>query len=1173
MDDIAIIGVSGIYPEAENPEIFWENLKAGKDSITAIPAERWSVDDYFDADRNQAMQGKMYCKWGGFVDDIDCFDAAFFNISPREAKLMDSNERLFLQTAWSTFEDAGYTRKKLAKSCDMNVGVFAGISSYAYSLWGPQEWDKGNWCTPCGGLWSIANRVSYVMNLNGPSYPVDTACSSSLSAIHQACISLRNGECAMALAGGASFNVHPQQYIGMCQNQMLSPSGKCHSFGEKGDGFVPGEGVGAVLLKPLAKALADGDTIHAVIKGSSVNHGGRTNGYAVPNPKAQARLIKTALRDADIDPVTISYFEAHGTGTALGDPIEFEGLCQAWADYDTDGSPNRQGWCALGSVKSNIGHLNAAAGISGLTKILLQMKHKTLVPSLHAEVPNPKIQFDGSPFFIQQELSPWRTRANGQARRAAISSFGAGGANAHVILEEAPLMPKANYTAAVNPPADYLIVLSARSHEQLIVYAENMLSFWEKHQHEISLADLAYTLQTGREPMSDRLAFVVSDKAGVGLQLRRFLQHAGTAGTVQIDAMQGAGTGIPLGDIFTGQVDEHKAVPAGNERADMAALIAAGNHRLLAGQWVAGADVSWEHLPGRRAAPGGRCISLPTYPFAKKSYWYPVPDVQSMPVSPAQEIFHEETPHPERHTDDTDLLAGYQLAFQDLEQVCANGLLAAFQQMQCLQQPGETYTAAQLKARLKLLPEYDQLFDALILILETGRYIERSNHQIHSTSRVNQPGATHDLAYWVAKYPGLLPNFRLLFSCLDQLPAILQGHVPATDIIFPDSSMAMVEGVYKNNAIADYYNSMVVDEVRAFVHSKLSTLTAGQKLNIIEIGSGTGGTSAAVLAALKPYQAHIHYDYTDISLKFIQHGRRHYGAYPFVGFEILDIERPVKHQGFAQQETDLLIATNVLHATRNVSNTLGNARSLLHSGGRIIINEAVETHAFSTLTFGLLSGWWLAEDGHKRLPGSPLLSVKMWTDALCEAGFTAVRAVAPQVTSGVSQNVLVADSAGVVTGKAVSLPAGNKKAEKMAEPLMAEPAIHTGVPSEPDRLAEQVQSIAPRLCRIVAEVIELNPDEINPDSTYINMGIDSILAIEIINKVNQALDINLRTTALFDHATVNQLSAHIAAQHGETRVADTVVPDSAEDIELLAIFQQLHQGHLEADAAGALLDS
>jgi len=285
---------------------------------------------------------------------------------------------------------------------------------------------------------SVANRVSYCLDLRGPSLPVDTMCSSSLMAIHLACESIRRGECSMALAGGVNLMLHPSKYEKLCHMQMLSSDGRCRSFGQGGDGYVPGEGVGCVLIKPLARALADGDCIRAVIRGTAVNHGGKTSGMTVPSPAAQAELTERALAAARVPAASISYVEAHGTGTALGDPIEIQGLARAFAH---GGAPPAR--CAIGSVKSNIGHLEAAAGIAAVTKVVLQLWHGRLAPSLHAEQTNDKIDFSSTPFVVQRTLEPWQRPvvlgAEGpeeQPRRACVSSFGAGGVNVQVVLEE-----------------------------------------------------------------------------------------------------------------------------------------------------------------------------------------------------------------------------------------------------------------------------------------------------------------------------------------------------------------------------------------------------------------------------------------------------------------------------------------------------------------------------------------------------------------------------------------------------------------------------------------------------------------------------------------------------------------------------------------------------------------
>ncbi|WP_127530130.1 SDR family NAD(P)-dependent oxidoreductase [Paenibacillus kobensis] len=467
--DIAIIGLAGRYPMAGNIDEFWSNLQAGKDCVTEIPADRWDYRDWYSEDRSD--KSRTHSKWGAFLEDVDQFDPLFFQIAPREAVYMDPQERLFLETVWRTMEDACYTREKLHRS---KVGVFVGVMYGQYELFGAEETLKGNTMALSSSFASIANRVSYFFRLTGPSMAVDTMCSSSLTAIHLACDSIRSGESDLAVAGGVNLSLHVNKYLMLSQGNFVASDGRCRSFGEGGDGYVPGEGVGAVLLKPLSKAIADGDRIYGVIKGSAINHGGRTNGFTVPNPNAQGEVIKEAYRKAGVDPVTVSYLEAHGTGTSLGDPIEMAGLLHAFGGRE-DGQP-----CALGSVKSNIGHLESAAGMAAVTKVLMQMQHKLLVPSLHAETANPNIDFEAAPFRLQRELSDWtapvsRHGGSGRAlpRRAGISSFGAGGSNAHLILEE--YEDKAPRTPEVQTPQ--LFVLSAPNRDGLVKYADSLLRF------------------------------------------------------------------------------------------------------------------------------------------------------------------------------------------------------------------------------------------------------------------------------------------------------------------------------------------------------------------------------------------------------------------------------------------------------------------------------------------------------------------------------------------------------------------------------------------------------------------------------------------------------------------------------------------------------------------------
>src|SRR5262249_31821312 len=387
-----------------------------------------------------------------------------------------------------------------------NVGVFVGAVWAMYQMLGVEERHIGNKIVPNSFLWSIANRISYYLNLSGPSLTVDTACSSSLTAIYLACEAIYAGECSAAIVGGVNLDLHQAKFDINWAGGALSADGVCRSFGKGANGYVGGEGVGALLLKPLDRAAQDGDNIYGVIKSVVVNHGGRTSGYTVPNPRAQADVIVSALEKADIGARSIGYIEAHGTGTELGDPIEITGLNNA---FKADNVENQT--CAIGSIKSNIGHLEAAAGVVSVCKALLQMKHRQLVPSLHSSDLNEFIDFENSPFYVVQRLEEWKNKDVDGAwlpLRAGVSSFGAGGSNAHGILEHDEPTRQAEEESA--QPKDLIFPLSARNEDQLRETAVRLRKFLQ--QNRVNLDDAAYTLQHGRKSFEHRLAVVATTR-------------------------------------------------------------------------------------------------------------------------------------------------------------------------------------------------------------------------------------------------------------------------------------------------------------------------------------------------------------------------------------------------------------------------------------------------------------------------------------------------------------------------------------------------------------------------------------------------------------------------------------------------------------------------------------
>jgi phthiocerol/phenolphthiocerol synthesis type-I polyketide synthase E len=495
--EVAIIGISCRFPGAKNHREFWNNLRDGVESISFLSDVELEPSIIDPAD----FKDPNYVKAASMLDDIQSFDATFFGVSPREAEVMDPQHRLFLECAWESLEDAGYNPKTYRGL----IGVYAGArtNTYLFNLFSNREMagSLGSFEVGLGNdLAFLPTRISYKLDLKGPSYAVHTACSTSLVAVHLACQSLLIGECDLALTGGVAINVpHRTGYLYQ-QGGIVSPDGHCRSFDAKAQGTIFGSGVGIVVLKRLEDALSDRDSIYAVIKGSATNNDGAVKGsFTAPSVYQQSEVILGALANAEVKPETISYIEAHGTGTALGDSIEISSLTKAFRT-----STGRNNFCAIGSVKSNFGHLDAAAGIAGLIKTILALKHRQVPPSLHFEQPNPHIDFANSPFYVNSRLREWHS--DGSKLRAGVSSFGVGGTNAHVVLEEAPERESGSASREYQ-----LIALSAMSRSAIEAASSNLARHLQEDGDE-ELADVVHTLQVGRKRMSHRRIVVCRDK-------------------------------------------------------------------------------------------------------------------------------------------------------------------------------------------------------------------------------------------------------------------------------------------------------------------------------------------------------------------------------------------------------------------------------------------------------------------------------------------------------------------------------------------------------------------------------------------------------------------------------------------------------------------------------------
>jgi acyl transferase domain-containing protein len=578
--EIAVVGMSGRFPAAPDLAAYWRNLRDGVDA-----ARRLGPQELATLGVPPALAGDpRYVPVTSQMPDIECFDAPFFGITDREAEMLDPQQRIWLELAWEALESGGVDPETEAGR--RAIGVFAGASLSTYLLFNlAAGLAPGTGTDPLEALTgnsgdSLATRISYKLNLKGPSFTVQSACSTSLLAVHLACASLLNEECDLALAGGVSVKVNLLAGYLCTEGGILSPSGRCRAFDAGADGMLFGHGGGVVLLKRLAEALDDGDPVRAVIRGSAANNDGSLKvGYSAPSVEGQAEVLTEAWSTAGIDPATLSYLEAHGTGTRMGDPIEVQALTRAFRSHTA-----RSGFCSLGSVKSNIGHLDVASGIASLIKTVLALEQRQIPPTLHVVRPNPEIDFAASPVRLATALTDWP--ADGGPRRAGVSSFGFGGTNVHVVVEEAPSAP------ATAPRPHDVLVLSARSAEALERATDALANHLASHP-DASLSDAAFTLQTGRRHFAHRRALVFRPGEDVAELLKR----------------------REPGRVLTRIEESAGQAPRGISGLDPHAL---------AELWLSGAKPDWQafHAGERRHR-----VPLPAYPFERRRIWLDAPDV------------------------------------------------------------------------------------------------------------------------------------------------------------------------------------------------------------------------------------------------------------------------------------------------------------------------------------------------------------------------------------------------------------------------------------------------------------------------------------------------------------------------------------------------------------------
>ncbi|QQC93134.1 beta-ketoacyl synthase N-terminal-like domain-containing protein [Streptomyces alfalfae] len=1091
---VAVIGMHCRAAGAGDPDELWQVISSGEDRTTEVtdPVALSLLKEHF-PDAAAPRYGRMA--------DSDRFDPAFFRIAPREAAAMDAAQRVLLESCYHALEDAAQDPSALRGRAVATIVGSTGLAPQAeYSAHALMGADTS----------IMAARLAYQLDLSGPAMTVDTACSSSLVAVDIARRLLLDGESDLALAAGVYVANHPGTFVTMEALGTVSPGRACRPFDADADGMLVGEGVGVLVLKRLSDAVRDNDRVLGVIRGSGTNQDGRTSGITSPSSAAQSALLRDVYRRGGVDMGRLRYVEAHGTGTSLGDPIEVHGLTEAFAEF-TD----RRQFCAVGSVKANIGHTMGAAGVLGAIKVLLCLRHGTLPPAANFRTENKHADFDDSPVYVSREPAAW-DREGDAPRVAGVSSFGYSGTNAHVIIEEYV----ADRPAAAPVPGRRMVVpLSAKSEDQLREKAAALAAHL-RAAGDLTLQDVAYTLQVGREAFAERLAVTATS---TGELLGR------------LDAFAGGAAAVP--GAYSGRAAERRPAtgPAGRDVDEFAAA------------WVTGATVDWPRLH-TGAAP--RRVALPGHPFARDVFPHVWADganqgpagqggagtacaADAVP-SVLADLDEAAAEHLRSDPAAGDLEAALRsdVMVRELTGVCRRMLFASLRRMDVFAAAGERHTEDGLAARLGVVDEHRALFHGLLGVLTEGGYLRAEGDELLTTDLVAEPGGLDwderelaDLKREVtAEYAEMDGYFHLLTLCLEEMPDVLTGRKKAHEVLFPGGSFDAVEAVYHSDGDT---NGLVAGLVARYVRARRER-DPGAAVSVLEIGAGTGGTTAKVLPALDGTDGGLSYVYTDISRGFTQYGRNQYGKdHPYVTFAPLDIESPPVDQGFAAGSQDVVLACNVLHATRSIDDTLAHARQLLRPGGVLILLETTRAQDFFTLTFGLMGGWWAYEDDC-RLPGSPLLSVSLWRQALERGGFRAVRSLSPAPVreDQAYQAVVLAEKEGARgSGEPVAvLPAA--PAPGVAAPVPGPlPEAPAGEESGARESGGPLQELVADAWRDVLGVTTVRPDD-----DFQEVGGDSILATQIISRLKSGFPFELDLGELFQARTLADMVEMLEAE-------------------------------------------
>lgn len=1070
---VSILGMAMRLPGGvSSPERFWQALASGEDLIGTIPPGRWEGTAYWSDDPDEA--GKMYDVHGGFVEDVDAFDAEFFGINSREAESMDPQQRLLLELTWEALERSGIDPRSLMKT---RTGVYVGMTNSDYGRRLISDARKIDGYTAVGAAASIAaGRIAYFLGTHGPGIAFDTACSSSLVAVHQAVQALRRGEIDLAIVGGVNLILAPEMNVGFSRTRMLARDGRCKTFDASADGYVRSEGCCVVVLKREVDALRDGDRVLASIHGTALNQDGRSAGITAPNGPAQEMVMRAALVDAGLSPKAVSYIEAHGTGTSLGDPMEVQAIGAVYGAERDFASP-----LFIGSVKTNLGHTEAAAGLTGLIKVVLMMQPgRSIAPHLNCKNPSPQIDWGRWPIKVPVELTRWPSQET--THFAGVSSFGFSGTNAHVILGS----PHGEAESKrVNAGTASLLCLSAANDAALRTLAERYSACLRNTGH--SFADVCSATANGRARLGVRLAVLAQDSASAAQLLDRWL--AGERLNEVATNMREGSVPASFPAEGVGFIEHGTAVPPGVERN-----------------------------PAVHA-------DLPTYPFQRRRFWFGLPPVderrqqrddgwgracaeaerQSLLGPLGWDVAH----YPERWS-----------ALEDLTLAHARNLFVATGALSAT----EPSSVDGVIERGGFAPVYRRIVGRWLEGLAQAGSIERQGDLFlarEGFSAVALDVYWAEAERWLSKDDGVLVYLR---HCGSLLEDVLTGRKSALETLFPDGSFSLAENLYEKNVEARYLNPIVGCALRCAARE----LGQRQPVRILEIGGGTGGTTAAVLAMLQ--RENVEYLFTDVSDLFLNRARRKFGEYPFLRFDRFDIDREPEEQGFQVEGFDLILAANVIHAAKDLGAALGRVRRLLSPGGMLVLLETTQHHAWFDMSTGLIEGWQHFTDIER--VDNPLLPVESWKSVLGRSGFsaTATFPAAESKASQMGQHVLLARRDGAGSASPANLPGTMRVRSQARDAVALELEAATDWANLDKDARTQAVSMAVRqaICNVFR--LDVQPDTLGDRDRLSDLGMDSLIALELRGELGKRLGLlgRIPPTIGFDTGTVGELSRALA---------------------------------------------